>query len=335
MVFMSNTQVLIDRFGRTVDYLRVSITDRCDFRCVYCMSEEMTFLPRAQILTLEEIEFITRAFSELGVKKIRITGGEPLIRKGVLGLFQQLGEINSLDELVLTTNGSKLVEMADPLRQAGVKRINISLDTLDEKKFKEITRTGDLKKVLQGIKVATKAGFEGIKINAVILKNRNHMEVVDLVKFAIDSGCDISFIEEMPLGIIDSHSRAEVYYSSEDIKSDLDKVFKLQAVSDNTGGPSVYHRIVGTNSRVGFISPHSSNFCSTCNRVRLTVEGRLLLCLGNEHSVDLKRVVRANPGNMDKLKQAIIDSMQIKPEKHEFDLNEQPIILRHMSATGG
>ena len=330
-----NTQTLVDRFGRTVDYLRISITDRCDFRCVYCMSEEMTFLPRAQILTLEEIEFIARAFAELGVKKIRITGGEPLVRRGALNLFQQLGEIDSLNELVLTSNGSKLNEMASPLKQAGVKRINISLDTLDEKKFKEITRTGDLNTVLQGIKAATQAGFERIKLNAVILKNRNHLEVVNLVQFAIDNGCDISFIEEMPLGVIESHDRAEVYYSSDAIKSDLEKAFKLDAISDNTGGPSVYHQVDGTNTRVGFISPHSSNFCSTCNRVRLTAEGQLLLCLGNEHSVDLKRVVRANPGDMVKLKQAIIDAMKIKPEKHEFDLEEQPIILRHMSATGG
>lgn len=326
---------LVDRFGRTVDYLRISVTDRCDFRCVYCMSEEMTFLPRAQILTLEEIDTIAQAFAELGVKKIRITGGEPLIRRGVLGLLQNIGQIDTLNELVLTTNGSKLEEMAGPLKDAGVKRINISLDTLDAEKFNKITRTGDLKKVLKGIQAAKKMGFERIKINAVILKNRNHMEVTQLVQFAIDNGCDISFIEEMPLGIVDSHDRAEVYYSSDLIKSDLQKEFELKSILDNTGGPSVYFKVTGTDTRVGFISPHSANFCSTCNRVRLTVEGKLLLCLGNEHSVDLKRVIRANPGDREKLKQAIIDSMQIKPEKHEFDLKEQPIILRHMSATGG
>ena len=326
---------LVDRFGRTVDYLRISVTDRCDFRCVYCMSEEMTFLPRAQILTLEEIDTIAQAFAELGVKKIRITGGEPLIRRGVLGLLQNIGQIDTLNELVLTTNGSKLEEMAGPLKDAGVKRINISLDTLDAEKFNKITRTGDLKKVLKGIQAAKKMGFERIKINAVILKNRNHREVTQLVQFAIDNGCDISFIEEMPLGIVDSHDRAEVYYSSDLIKSDLQKEFELKSILDNTGGPSVYFKVTGTDTRVGFISPHSANFCSTCNRVRLTVEGKLLLCLGNEHSVDLKRVIRANPGDREKLKQAIIDSMQIKPEKHEFDLKEQPIILRHMSATGG
>ena len=326
---------LIDRFGRTVDYLRISITDRCDFRCLYCMSEEMTFLPRAQILTLEEITYIARAFAELGVTKIRITGGEPLVRKGALELFQQIGEIDSLNELVLTTNGSRLEEMAESLKQSGVKRINVSLDTLDKNKFKEITRTGDLDKVLRGIQIAKKTGFEKIKINAVILKNRNHHEVIDLVQFAIDNAIDISFIEEMPLGIVESHNRAEVYYSSDSIKSDLEKNFELKALLDNTGGPSVYFNPVGTTIRVGFISPHSANFCSTCNRVRLTAEGRLLLCLGNEHSVDLKKVIRANPGDMEKLKQTIINAMLIKPEKHEFNLEEQPVILRHMNVTGG
>lgn len=331
----AKTTQLVDRFGRTVDYLRISITDRCDFRCVYCMSEEMTFLPRAQILTLEEIDTIANAFTELGVNKIRITGGEPLIRRGVLGLLQNLGKIESLNELVLTTNGSKLEEMAESLKDAGVKRINISLDTLDADKFTQITRTGNLEDILKGIQTAIKTGFERIKINAVILKNRNHMEVTHLVQFAVDNGCDISFIEEMPLGVVDSHNRAEVYYSSDLIKSDLEKVFQLQPIPDKTGGPSVYYNVSETDTRVGFISPHSANFCSTCNRVRLTVEGKLLLCLGNEHSVDLKRVIRGNPGDTEKLKQAIIDSMQIKPEKHEFDLTEQPIILRHMSATGG
>ncbi len=326
---------LVDRFGRTVDYLRISITDRCDFRCVYCMSEEMTFLPRAQILTLEEINYIARAFAELGVKKIRITGGEPLVRRGVLDLLENIGKIESLNELVLSTNGSKLVEMAEALKNTGVKRINISLDTLDAAKFKQITRTGVLATVLKGIVAAKQAGFERIKINAVILKNRNHLEVCDLVQFAIDNAIDISFIEEMPLGVINSHDRAEVYYSSDSIKSDLKQKFQLNSIEEQTGGPSVYFKVAGTVTRVGFISPHSANFCSTCNRVRLTVEGQLLLCLGNEHSVDLKKVIRASPGNMEKLKQTIIEAMNIKPEKHEFDLKEQPVILRHMSATGG
>lgn len=334
MPFSLDTKQLVDRFGRIVDYLRISITDRCDFRCVYCMSEDMSFLPRAQILTLEELAFIANAFAELGVKKIRITGGEPLVRGGALSLLQEIGRIKSLDELVMTTNGSKLEEMAESIKEAGVKRVNISLDTLERDKFKQITRTGNLDKVLKGIQAAKQAGFERIKINAVILKNRNHNEVLDLVQYAIDNQIDISFIEEMPLGIVE-HDRAEIYYSSDSIKSDLTRQFQLLPVSDKTGGPSVYYRIAETQTRVGFISPHSANFCSTCNRVRLTAEGRLLLCLGNEHSVDLKRVVRANPGDMGKLKTSIIKAMQIKPEKHEFNLQEQPIILRHMSATGG
>jgi cyclic pyranopterin phosphate synthase len=326
---------LIDRFGRTVDYLRISITDRCDFRCVYCMSEDMTFLPRAQILSLEEIYILAKAFAELGVKKIRITGGEPLVRKGALDLLKNIGELETLKELVITTNGSQLETMAKDLKKAGVKRINISLDTLDAAKFKAITRTGDLQQVLRGIQAAKTEGFERIKINAVILKNRNHLEVNDLVQFAVDNAIDISFIEEMPLGVVSNHDRADAYYSSDLIKKDLAQQFSLMATTEKTGGPSKYFNVVGTQTRVGFISPHSSNFCSSCNRVRLTVEGQLLLCLGNEHSVDLKQVLREHPGDMSALKQAIIDAMLIKPEKHEFNIHEQPIILRHMSVTGG
>jgi cyclic pyranopterin phosphate synthase len=204
---------LIDRFGRTVDYLRISITDRCDFRCVYCMAEDMTFLPRDQVLSLEEIYTLAKAFAELGVKKIRVTGGEPLVRKGALGLLENIGKIESLHELVITTNGSQLELMAADLKAAGVKRINISLDTLDADKFKAITRTGDLQQVLRGIDAVKAVGFERIKINAVILKDRNHQEVGDLVQYAVDMGIDISFIEEMPLGIVANHDRSEAYYS--------------------------------------------------------------------------------------------------------------------------
>jgi cyclic pyranopterin phosphate synthase len=295
----------------------------------------MTFLPRAQVLTLEEIYTLAQAFAELGVKKIRITGGEPLVRKGALELLQNIGRIESLNELVITTNGSQLETMAASLKEAGVKRINISLDTLDADKFKAITRTGDLQQVLRGIQSAKAAGFERIKINAVILKDRNHLEVNDLVRFAVDNGIDISFIEEMPLGVVSQHDRADAYYSSDLIKADLAKDFTLIATPEKTGGPSNYFNVAGTQTRVGFISPHSENFCSTCNRVRLTVEGRLLLCLGNEHSVDLKQVIRANPGDMAMLKKAIVDAMLIKPEKHEFNINEQPVILRYMNMTGG
>ncbi|MBS3963979.1 MAG: GTP 3',8-cyclase MoaA [Methylomonas sp.] len=326
---------LVDRFGRVVNYLRVSITDRCDFRCVYCMAENMTFLPRKQILSLEEIHWICQAFVELGVGKIRITGGEPLVRSGALDLLRQIGAISGLDELVMTTNASKLATLAHDIRAAGVKRINISLDTLDPAKFKALTRTGDLENVLKGINTARDAGFERIKLNAVILKNRNHDEVCDLVHFAVDRGIDISFIEEMPLGVIDSHDRGDVHYPSRLIKHDIERRFPLQALAESSGGPSVYYRIAGTHSRVGFISPHSANFCASCNRVRLTAEGRLLLCLGNEHAVDLKAVVRQHPGDRARLQAAIIAAMAVKPERHTFDIHEKPVIFRHMNATGG
>ncbi|GDX84354.1 GTP 3',8-cyclase [Methylococcaceae bacterium] len=299
------------------------------------MAEDMTFLPRNQILSLEEIYTLAQTFVELGVKKIRITGGEPLIRKGVLELLKQIGALKGLSELVLTTNGSQLVTAAPILKAANVKRLNISLDTLDATKFKELTRTGDLQNVLNGIQAAKKVGFERIKLNAVILKNRNHAEVGNLVQFAIDNGIDISFIEEMPLGIVEKHNRAEAYYSSDEIRDDLEQRFTLVQSSDSTGGPSDYFSIPNTQTRVGFISPHSHNFCSTCNRVRLTVEGRLLLCLGNEHSIDLKEILRSPNFSSENIKQAIIDSMEIKPEKHEFNVKEQPIILRYMNMTGG
>ena len=326
---------LIDRFGRHVTYVRLSVTDRCDFRCVYCMSEKMTFLPRAKVLTLEEIAALGRAFVELGVKKIRLTGGEPLVRRNILSLFQDLGALPGLGELTLTTNGSQLPKMATQLRDAGVKRINISLDSLVPERFKRLTRVGELDKVLKGIDAALMAGFQRIKLNAVILKHRNDDEVNDLVQFAVEHGIDISFIEEMPLGINDDHDRAEAYYSSDEVKRDIETRFALTPTTETTGGPSKYYRIDGTDSRVGFISPHSHNFCEACNRVRVTVEGRLLLCLGQEHSVDLRHVLRANPGDQYALKKAIVDSMDIKPKGHDFDLTRQEVIFRHMSVTGG
>ncbi len=331
----TGTEKLVDRFGRTVSYVRISVTDRCDFRCVYCMEEEMQFLPRARILTLEEIAFIGRAFVELGVGKIRITGGEPLVRRNVGHLLRELGALPGLRELVLTTNGSRLERMAGEIRAAGVRRLNISLDTLRPDRFRAITRTGDLDLVLAGIDAALAAGFERIKLNAVILKHRNHDEVIDLVRYAADRGMDLSFIEEMPLGAITEHDRAEAYYSSDEIRRDLASAYTLVPTTESTGGPSRYWRLQETGTRVGFISPHSHNFCDTCNRVRLTVEGRLLLCLGQEHSVDLKQVVRAHPGDLDRLKQAIRDSMAMKPKGHDFDLTAKPIIFRHMSVTGG
>ncbi|CAH0991833.1 GTP 3',8-cyclase [Sinobacterium norvegicum] len=326
---------LIDKFNRRVDYVRMSVTDRCDFRCVYCMAEEMTFLPREQVLTLEEMAFIARAFTELGVKKIRLTGGEPLIRKNVITLFQQLGDLDGLQELNLTSNGSQLTNMAKPLVEAGVSRINISLDTLKADKFKELTRTGNLDTVIAGIDAAIAAGFSRIKLNAVVLKGRNDDEILDLVNFAISKGVDISFIEEMPLGNISEHDRALSFCSSDDIQEIIAQQYPLTEITATTAGPSRYFSLAGESIRVGFISPHSHNFCGDCNRVRVTVEGRLLLCLGNEHSVDLRHIIRANPGDIKVLKQAIIDSLDIKPERHYFDLEQEVQIVRFMNTTGG
>lgn len=335
MTQSQNNDILVDNFNRQVTYLRISVTDRCDFRCVYCMAEDMEFVPRARLLTLEELSFIARAFSELGVSKFRITGGEPLVRRNILKLFNDLGDMPGINELNLTTNGSQLTKMAKELKAAGLDRINISLDSLNPEKFTRITRVGKLETVLDGINAAQEVGFKRIKINAVILKNRNDDEVLDLVDFAIQRGVDISFIEEMPLGVIGDHDRAEAYYSSDEIKRDIETKYDLIASAESTGGPSKYFKIAEQTTKIGFISPHSHNFCDTCNRVRLTCEGRLLLCLGQEHSVDLRAVVRSHPNNMEKLKQAIRESMKIKPEGHEFDLNEQPIIFRHMNVTGG
>ena len=236
----------------------------------------------------------------------------------------------------MTTNGSQLTRYAKALREAGMRRLNISLDSLRPERFKRITRVGELDRVLAGIDAARRAGFDRIKLNAVILKNRNHDEVVDLVRFAIDHELDISFIEEMPLGVIGDHDRAEAYYSSDQIRADLARYFELLPTTENSGGPSRYYRLADVpTTRVGFISPHSHNFCASCNRVRVTVEGRLLLCLGQEHSVDLRQVLRAHPGEMDTLKRAIIDAMAIKPKGHDFNLQAQPVIFRHMNATGG
>lgn len=326
---------LVDRFGREVTYLRISVTDRCDLRCVYCMSENMQFLPRAQLLTLEEHARIAKAFVDLGVKKIRVTGGEPLTRGNIVQLFSQLGAMENLEELTLTTNGTLLPQYAEALKAVGVSRINISLDTLQPERFKAITRVGELDKTLDGVKAALKFGFDKVKLNAVIMKNHNHDEIIPLVDFAVEHGMDISFIEEMPLGDMGSHDRVETFCSSNEIFDVLNTRFDLQATTESTGGPARYHRINGTDSRVGFISPHSHNFCDTCNRVRLTAEGRLLLCLGQEHSVDLRAVVRANPLDDEPLRKAIIKSMEIKPQGHEFEITAKPVLFRHMNATGG
>ncbi len=327
---------LVDRFGRCINYLRISVTDRCDLRCVYCMSEHMTFLPREQLLTLEEIDRIAAAFIELGVDRIRITGGEPLVRRNVLELFRDLGRHQGLRDLTLTTNGSQLERFAGDLRAAGVTRVNISLDTLRADRFKAITRIGDLDKTLRGIDAAIDAGFDRVKINSVILKGHNHDEVLDLVDFAVERGIDISFIEEMPLGDNGDHRAGDVQYPSQQIRDDLARRYRLIASAERTGGPARYWSLEGhPATRIGFISPHSHNFCDDCNRVRLTSEGLLLLCLGQEHSVDLRHVLRAHPGDDARLRQAIIDAMRIKPKGHEFDLDSHTVLLRHMNMTGG
>ena len=326
---------LIDDFGRRVDYVRISVTDRCDFRCVYCMAEEMEFLPRASIMSLEEIELVAKAFVELGVSRIRLTGGEPLVRRGLVENLHKIGQLEGLDELLITTNGSQLVRHAKALKEAGVKRLNISLDSLDEAKFKAMTRTGKLPQVLLGINAAIEQNFESIKINAVVMRGSNDDEVLDLVEFVRAKGIDIAFIEEMPLGLITSHDRAVTFCSSDDVRATIEQRYPLTHVAKQTAGPSRYYRMPEHDSLIGFISPHSHNFCAECNRVRVTVEGRLLLCLGNEHSVDLMSILRTHPGQVEPLKQAIIDAMSLKPEKHYFDLHEEPQILRFMNATGG
>lgn len=330
-------QVLIDRFQRRVDYVRLSITDRCDFRCVYCMAEDMEFAPKRDVLSLEEIHQVASAFTELGVSKIRLTGGEPLIRSNVMSLVENLGKLPGLDELVITTNGSQLQRLAVRLREYGVKRVNVSLDSLQPRKFRHMTRHGNLDQVIAGIDAAIAAGFEAVKINAVILKGRNEDEVPELVDFVRARGIDLAFIEEMPLGQIVEHDRALSFCSSAELRDIIERRHSLRALGDPAGaaGPARYYTMADSPSRIGFISPHSENFCHLCNRVRVTAEGRLLLCLGNEHSVDLRAILRSDGYTFDALKRAIVEAMHIKPERHYFDNQGEPEILRFMNVTGG
>lgn len=331
----SNTTSLVDNFNRQVDYLRLSVTDRCDLRCVYCMSEKMTFLPRQQLLTLEENAQIAAAFIELGVKKIRLTGGEPLVRENIFWLIEELGRNSQLESLVMTTNGMLLEKAAPRLADAGMSRLNISLDTLDSQRFNTITRVGSLDKVLCGIAAAKQQNFKKLKLNSLIMKGKNCDEVVPLARFAVDNGLDITYIEEMPLGQITEHNRQDSYCSSEWAREQLEQAYSLIPTTENTGGPARYYRVSGSETRIGFISPHSHNFCDTCNRVRLTPNGQLLLCLGHEHSVDLKRFIRSHPGDKDALKEEIIRAVRLKPERHYFDLDDESQVLRFMNHTGG
>ncbi len=331
---------LIDQFGRTVDYIRLSITDRCDFRCVYCMSEDMTFLPRDEVLSLEECARLVRIFVNLGVSKVRITGGEPLVRKNAMWLFEEVGKLAGLQELVLTTNGSQLEKQAQDLRNAGVKRINISVDSLHAERFKKITRTGELDKVLRGIQAAKDAGFENIKLNTVLMRGINDDEAEDLVDFAIAQHIDIAFIEEMPLGEVD-HARESTAVSNADTLKRLQSKYPLTASTISTGGPARYWRVNNTPTKIGFISPHSHNFCESCNRVRITCKGELYLCLGQEDKIDLMPLLRhypdtAQPESDQPIIDAILKSMTIKPKGHDFDLRRaQPAVIRFMSHTGG
>ncbi len=323
---------LLDKYGRRISYVRLSITDRCDFRCTYCMAEEMTFLPRHEVMSLEECLRVASIFVGLGVNKLRITGGEPLVRKDVMWLIERLGTLPGLDNLVLTTNGSQLDRFAAPLRAAGVKRINISLDTLRAERFQSITRIGDLNKVLSGIDAARTAGFRRTKLNTVMMRGVNDDEFVDLVAFAIDNELDISFIEEMPLGQI--HGRSNTFISSEETRALLAQQFELIPSTENSGGPARYWRIPGSESRIGFISPHSHNFCDTCNRVRITAKGELYPCLGQNDASNLLPILRS--ADDDAVRQAIVDSMGIKPFGHDFTQQmDSPHVIRFMSMTGG
>lgn len=334
---MSNNKTqdrLIDPFGREITYLRLSVTDRCNLRCTYCMAEEMEFLPRDQVLTLEEMEIIASAFVDLGVKKIRLTGGEPTVRKGIVDLASRLARLDNLDELVMTTNAVLLDDYALPLAKAGVKRLNISIDSLRPERFKQLTRFGALDQVKKGIETARVAGFKKVKLNAVILKGVNDDEILDLADYAVSRSLDISYIEEMPLGHISSHERSDTQLESKSIREYLSEKYQLTPTTETTGGPSRYFQVTGSNSKIGFISPMSDNFCASCNRVRLTVEGQLLLCLGNEHSLDLRAILRSNDFTEERLKNAIIQAIGRKPEKHYFDPDDTQIV-RFMSATGG
>ena len=330
---------LIDPFQRAITYLRVSVTDRCDFRCLYCMAEEMTFLPKRDLLSLEELDRLCTNFIDLGVRKLRITGGEPLVRKNIMWFFERMGRhlgTGALDELTLTTNGSQLSRFAPQLFDAGVRRINVSLDTLDEAKFKRITRWGRLAQVLDGIEVAQKAGLR-VKINAVALKGTNDDEVHSLAEWCASMGMDLTFIEVMPMGEMGEEDRLEQYYSLEDLRADLGKRWTLTETDYKTGGPARYFRVEETGQRIGFITPLTHNFCESCNRVRLTCTGQLYMCLGQDDEADLRAVMRRGADDAG-LHAAIREAITRKPKGHDFDYSRQKVagqVGRHMSVTGG
>jgi GTP 3',8-cyclase len=329
---------LVDPFGRAISYLRVSVTDRCDFRCAYCMAENMSFLPKTEVLTLEELDRLCSAFVMRGVRKLRLTGGEPLVRRGILTLVNSLSRhlrLGALDELTLTTNGSQLAKYAEPLAAAGVRRINVSLDTLDPEKFRAITRWGSLDQVTAGIDAAQAAGLK-IKINAVALKGVNDDEFPHLIEWAHGRGMDITLIEVMPLGEI-GEGRLDQYLPLSVARARLAEHFTLEDIDYRTGGPARYVRVAETGGRLGFITPLTHNFCESCNRVRVTCTGTLYMCLGQEDAADLRKPLRASEGN-DLLFAAIDEAIARKPKGHDFIIDRRhrrPALARHMSVTGG
>jgi len=330
---------MIDPFGRAISYLRVSVTDRCDFRCVYCMSEDMTFLPKADILSLEELDRLCSTFVRLGVRKLRLTGGEPLVRRNIEWLIDRLGRhlaSGALEELTLTTNGSQLAKHADNLARAGVKRINVSIDTLDPDKFKAITRWGRLNQVLDGLQAAKEAGL-AVKINAVALKGVNDQEVHDMVAWCGREGFDLTFIEVMPMGDIGNEDRIDQYWPLTLVRAELEKRWTLNEIDYRTGGPARYVQVAETGRRIGFITPLTHNFCESCNRVRVTCTGTLFMCLGQDDAADLRAPLRASEGDA-ALERAILDAITRKPKGHDFIIDRRRGVQgagRHMSMTGG
>jgi len=334
------TAPLIDPFARAITYLRVSVTDRCDFRCVYCMSENMTFLPKKELLTLEELDAMCSTFVHMGVEKLRITGGEPLVRRGIMTFFRSMTrhlDSGALKELTVTTNGSQLEKYADDLYDAGVRRINVSLDTIDEKKFADITRWGRLPQVLRGIDAAQKAGLR-IKINAVALKGFNEDELPTITEWCASRYMDLTWIEVMPMGDLGNEDRVGQFWSLNDVRKAYESHYQVTDLAESSGGPARYVRLEQTGQKIGFITPLSHNFCESCNRVRLTCTGELYMCLGQEDMADLRPALRQNPDSEEPLKQAIRDAISHKPKGHDFDYSRQRAdgqMPRHMSHTGG
>ena len=337
---MTKYPPLIDPFNRKINYLRVSVTDRCDFRCVYCMSEKMQFLPKKDLLTLEELDKICSVFIEMGITKLRITGGEPLVRRNILSFFKSISRhliTGDLKELTLTTNGSQLKKFARPLFDLGVKRVNVSLDTLDPEKFKRITRWGKLDQVLDGIREAKEAGL-AIKINKVALKKTNQDELNKFIQWCGDEGFDLTFIEVMPMGDFGEEDRLDQFWSLKDLREEIDKKWTLKDLSLTTGGPARYSKISETGQKVGFITPLTHNFCESCNRVRMTCTGQLFMCLGQEEDADLRSALRKGSDNDYLLRKRIMQAVDRKPKGHDFDYSRKKIsgqMSRFMSHTGG